>query len=296
MATVAVPTDVLAPDRSDLLADLLGGVRTTGAAFDRSVLTGAWELRCDGGSPLSLVVPLRGPVRVRPEGGPPVRVAPDQVAVLAGGAPYVLAGEPGPDDPDGTVLLTGRYAVAAGAPARLLAALPPVAVVDDVDDECPVNPGVLETIAHPRPGQQVLLDRTLELMLITALRAWLTRPGADVPAWYAAHSDPVVGPALRLLHEDLAHPWTVAALAARLHVSRAALAKRFAALVGQPPMGYLRHQRLERVAELLRDPDVTLETAAAAVGFSGAFALSATFKRECGMSPSAWRRAHGLQG
>ena len=88
----------------------------------------------------------------------------------------------------------------------------------------------------------------------------------------------------------------LASLAARLHVSRAALAKRFALLVGQPPMGYLRHLRLERVAELLRDPDVTLETAADAVGFSGAFALSATFKRECGMSPSAWRRAHGPQG
>lgn len=296
MATVPASPDVLAPDRSDLLTDLLGGLRTTGAAFDRSVLTGAWTLRCDDGSPLALVVPLRGAVRVCPQDGPSVRVEPDQVAVLAGGAPYVLTGDPGRGEPEGTVLLTGRYALDAGAPARLLATLPPVAVVDDVDDDCPVNPAVLETLAHARPGQQVLLDRTLELMLITALRAWLTRPGADVPAWYAAHSDPVVGPALRLLHDDLAHPWTVASLAARLHVSRAALAKRFALLVGQPPMGYLRHQRLERVAELLRDPDVTLETAADAVGFSGAFALSATFKRECGMSPSAWRRAHGAPG
>jgi AraC-like DNA-binding protein len=310
MVTAAPPgTDVLAPDRTDLLADLLAGVRTTGAAFDRSVLTGRWAMRFEDGSPLALVVPLRGPVWVRPEDGPAQHVAPDQVAVLAGGAPYVLAGDactpPGSavlrdgaatDDPDATVLLTGRYTVDAGAPARLLATLPPVAVVDDVDDECPVNPAVLETLAHPRPGQQVLLDRTLELMLITALRAWLTRPGAEIPAWYAAHSDPVVGPALRLLHDDLAHPWTVASLAARLHVSRAALAKRFTGLVGQPPMSYLRHQRLELVAELLRDPDMTLDTAAARVGFSSAFSLSATFKRECGVSPSAWRLAHGGSG
>jgi AraC-like DNA-binding protein len=339
MATVADRTEVLAPDRTDLLADLLDGVRTTGAAFDRSVLTGAWAMRFQDGSPLALVVPLRGPVWVRPEDGPPVPVAPDQVAVLAGGAPYVLASDPdtppgsvvrrdgrcvttdgreiaspagpgvvagtgaaargdgaGASDPEATVLLTGRFTVGTGAPARLLATLPPVAVVDDVDDECPVNPAVLETIAHPRPGQQVLLDRTLELMLITALRAWLARPGAEVPAWYAAHSDPVVGPALRLLHDDLAHPWTVASLAARLHVSRAALAKRFTALVGQPPMSYLRHQRLELVAALLRDPDVTLEAAAARVGFSSAFALSATFRRECGMSPSAWRAGQGTPG
>jgi hypothetical protein len=43
-------------------------------------------------------------------------------------------------------------------------------------------------------------------MLITALRAWFTRPGAQIPAWYRAHSDPVVAPALRLLHDDPAHP------------------------------------------------------------------------------------------
>jgi AraC-like DNA-binding protein len=314
---------LVSPDRSDLLADLLGGVRATGAAFDRSVLAGPWSMRCDDGSPLALVVPLRGPVWILPDGGSPARVDPDQVAVLAGGAPYVLTGDPGrpsgsgsrgdarcavsgrpgAGDADGpptagaierdvSVLLTGHYAVDAGAPARLLASLPPLAVVDDVEEDCPINPDALEMLAHPRPGHQVLLDRTLELMLITALRAWLTRPGAEVPAWYAAHSDPVVGPALRLLHDDLAHPWTVASLAARLHVSRAALAKRFAALVGQPPMSYLRHQRLELVAELLRDPDMTLEAAAGRVGFSSAFALSATFKRECGVSPSAYRQAH----
>nr|WP_282599966.1 AraC family transcriptional regulator [Patulibacter sp. SYSU D01012] len=314
-----------------MLADLLDGVRATGAAFDRSVLRAPWSMRCDDGSPLALVVPLRGAVWVLPDGGAPARVCPDQVAILAGGAPYVLTDDPGSppgstlhrdarwaapgaagtapaattaddgarpagdaEDPDASVLLTGRYTLDAGAPARLLGSLPPLAVVDDVEEDCPVSPGALDLLAHPRPGQQVLLDRTLELMLITALRAWLTRPGAEVPAWYAAHSDPVVGPALRLLHDDLAHPWTIAELAGRLHVSRAALAKRFAALVGQPPMSYLRHQRLELVAELLRDPDTTLDAAAARVGFSSAFALSATFKRECGVSPSAWRAAHGV--
>jgi AraC-like DNA-binding protein len=318
---------LVSPDRSDLLADLLDGVRATGAAFDRSVLRGPWSMRCDDGSPLALVVPLRGPVWVLPDEGAPARVAPDQVAVLSGGAPYVLTGDPGSppgslphrdarcavpgspadhgaagarpageDEPDASVLLTGRYTVDAGAPARLLASLPPLAVVDDVEEDCPISPGALEMLAHPRPGHQVLLDRTLELMLITALRAWLTRPGAEVPAWYAAHSDPVVGPALRLMHDDLAHPWTVASLAARLHVSRAALAKRFAALVGQPPMSYLRHQRLEHVSALLRDPAVTLETAAQRVGFSSAFALSATFKRECGVSPSAWRASQPARG
>jgi transcriptional regulator GlxA family with amidase domain len=48
-------------------------------------------------------------------------------------------------------------------------------------------------------------------------------------------SDPLVGDALRLLHGNVAHHWTVASLAAGTGVSRALLARRFTAPVGQPP-------------------------------------------------------------
>ena len=61
----------------------------------------------------------------------------------------------------------------------------------------------------------LVLRRTREsLLLIAALRTWFARPGTDAPAWYAAYADPVVGHALRLLHNNPAHPWTVAGLAA----------------------------------------------------------------------------------
>lgn len=126
-------------------------------------------------------------------------------------------------------------------------------------------------------------------MLITALRAWFTRPGAQIPAWYRAHSDPVVAPALRLLHDDPAHPWTLPALAAKTGVSRAHLARRFSTLVGQPPMTYLRRRRLALAADLLHKPDTTLAVVADRVGFANAFALSNAFKKEHGISPSEYR-------
>ncbi|MFF7044171.1 cupin domain-containing protein [Streptomyces massasporeus] len=116
----------------------------------------------------------------------------------------------------------------------------PLAVIEASVGTCPVSPSVLEEIAREEPGQQILLDRTMDLMLITALRAWFTRPGAEIPTWHRAHSDPVVAPALRLLHADPAHPWTLPALGAKAGASRAHLARRFNALVGQPPMTYLR--------------------------------------------------------
>src|SRR6266540_5371389 len=88
-----------------------------------------------------------------------------------------------------------------------------------------------DEIVKDEPGQEAVLDRLLDLLLIAVLRAWFSRPEAEAPAWYRAHSDPVVGRALQLLHHNPAHPWTVATLAAKTGVSRAALARRFTELV-----------------------------------------------------------------
>ncbi|NGO10737.1 AraC family transcriptional regulator [Streptomyces sp. HC44] len=321
--------DPLALTSTDPLTDLLNGIRTAGAVFNQSALTGTWAARFEDRSPLALTVLLRGSAWITPQGGDPVRIGPGDVAVLCGGAPYVIADDPAtepdvviqpggrctttqgeetlgarvPDadtwdtarmaGADSTLLLSGLYTFDSGTPSRLLAALPSVAVVEADVGACPVSGRTFEEITREESGQQILLDRTLDLMLITALRAWFTRPGAQVPSWYRAHSDPVVGPALRLLQAHPAHPWTLPALAARAGVSRANLARRFTALVGQPPMTFLRERRLTLAADLLREPGATLAAVADRVGFANAFALSAAFKREHGISPSEHRMREG---
>ncbi|MFD0345459.1 helix-turn-helix transcriptional regulator [Kitasatospora aburaviensis] len=77
---------------------------------------------------------------------------------------------------------------------------------------------------------------------------------------------------LRLMHDDPARPWTVAGLAAEVGVSRAGLARRFTALVGEPPMAYLATWRLALAADLLRDPERTVAWVAHRVGYSNPFA------------------------
>lgn len=137
----------------------------------------------------------------------------------------------------------------------------------------------------------MVLDRLPGLLLISALRTWFSRSGATAPGWYRAHGDPVVGPALRLLHSDPARPWTVAALAAEAGVSRAALARRFTELVGEPPMACLTGRRLTLAADLPAEPDATLASVAHQVGYSSAFALGAAFERIRGLSPAQHREA-----
>jgi AraC-like DNA-binding protein len=100
-----------------------------------------------------------------------------------------------------------------------------------------------------------------------------------------------VGPALRLLQNNPAHPWTVASLAREAGVSRAALARRFNALVGEPPMAFLTEWRLTLAADLLREPGATVGSVAPLVGYGSSFALSAAFKRVRGISPQQHKAA-----
>ncbi|MDI2126926.1 AraC family transcriptional regulator [Yinghuangia seranimata] len=312
----------------DALAGLLDGPRAQGAFLLRSLLAPPWSIRIQDEAPLTLVAMVRGSAWFLPEadGMEPVHLAPGDVAVILGPDPYVVADAPEtppqiiihpgqrcttPDgvdvsemmdlgvrswgnDPDGdTIMLTGTYQLEGEITQRLLAALPKFLAVRADEWSNPIIPLLESEVVRDEPGQEAVLDRLLDLLLIAVLRAWFARPEAEAPAWYKANSDPVVGRALRMLHGNPAHPWTVESLARAAGVSRAALARRFAELLGEPPMTYLTSWRLALAADLLRAPDATVGAVAQQVGYGSPFALSTAFKRVRGVSPKEFRALVG---
>ena len=111
--------------------------------------------------------------------------------------------------------------------------------------------GVRESAAS-RPGAESMLAKLAELMFVEALRRYVERlpPGGN--GWLAGVRDAHVGRALALLHGRPGRAWTVDELAREVALSRSALAERFAALVGEPPMQYLMRWRLALAAQALR--------------------------------------------
>jgi AraC-like DNA-binding protein len=189
-----------------------------------------------------------------------------------------------------TVMLVGTYEEVASIGTRLLAAIPPLIVVRGDSWDTPLVDLLSHEIAREDLAQEVVLDRLLDLLVVSALRTWLSRPEAEAPAWYRAHADAVVGRALRMLQHNPAHAWTVRELASEVGVSRAALARRFTDMVGEPPMTFLTGWRLALAADLLRHPDATVAAVAREVGYATPFALSTAFKRAYGVSPRDHRR------
>ncbi|NUS16562.1 MAG: helix-turn-helix transcriptional regulator, partial [Streptomyces sp.] len=93
-----------------------------------------------------------------------------------------------------------------------------------------------------------------------------------------------------------AAPWTVERLAREAGLSRAAFARRFAALTGRPPLAYLTWWRMTLAARLLAESALPLASVAERVGYTSEFAFAHAFKRWCGLAPGRYRRAHADRG
>ena len=141
-----------------------------------------------------------------------------------------------------------------------------------------------------RPGAAAMLERLSEMMFIDAMRRYLRALPEDSPGWLAGLRDRFVGRALTLLHAAPEQPWTVEELGQRVGLSRSALHERFAALIGQAPMQYLAHWRIQVAAALLRDTAFTVAAVAQQVGYESEAAFARAFKRLVGQPPAAWRR------
>lgn len=92
------------------------------------------------------------------------------------------------------------------------------------------------------------------------------------------------------MHTDPGEPWTLASLAAQAGVSRTTLAKRFAELVGEPPLTYLTRWRMTLAADMLAESTATVAAVARRLGYADPFGFSTAFKRIYGMSPSEHRQ------
>lgn len=280
-------------DRVDLFTDVMRGLRAHGSLFRSATLTSPWSLDVTQGAPLALCVVLDGSGWIVPVDGAPVEVRVGDVAVVRGGSTLVdaLPDEPPcPSTCDASFVL-GTYPATSHVNRWLVDGLPAVAKVEGGGEPDAVLEHIGREATTQSPGRQVVLDRLLDWMLVCTLREWFDRAGPGLaPPWWHAQSDPVVGEALRLVHERPDAEWSVTRLAAAVGVSRSTLSARFTDLVGLAPATYLARWRMTLASDLLvEQPHLTLADVARRVGYADAFGFSTAFKRVQGISPAHFR-------
>jgi AraC-like DNA-binding protein len=143
---------------------------------------------------------------------------------------------------------------------------------------------------NPRPGGTTVMLRLADILVIHAIRSWIDAAAEDRSGWLGALRDPQIGRALVQIHRQPERTWTVAALAASVHMSRSVFSDRFTALVGAPPLLYLTRWRMHLAARWLREDRTSLGDVASRLGYESEPSFSRAFKRHIGVPPGAVRR------
>ena len=148
---------------------------------------------------------------------------------------------------------------------------------------------LVDEAASGRVGSDAMLAKLSEALFVDTLRRYVATLPEQQLGWLAGARDPVVGRSLALLHNRVAHPWTIADLADEVGISRSALVDRFTRYLDEPPMTYLTRWRLQLAKRSLERTSRGVADIAADVGYESEAAFSRAFKREFGDPPGRFR-------
>ncbi len=137
-------------------------------------------------------------------------------------------------------------------------------------------------------GQQALLDRLMEVVLIQLLRELIERNHLKT-GLLAGMADPKLSKAITAMHDQPAQAWTLEGLADVAGMSRARFATKFREIVGTTPGNYLSTWRIG-IAQSLLKRGKPIPLIADAVGYANASALSRAFSTQIGISPAKWKK------
>jgi len=300
---------------SDPIADAIGLLRPRAVVEPGLHAAGAWALRFDPFPHVKLGIVVRGECWLALQGHEPVLLREGDFYLLGNPPPYVLASalgeEPraatslwdnatngavhiGPEVEGDTYLCGGHFSFDDTNASMLIDVLPPLVHVHAADPRgkllAHLSQLLVTEVETTAVGGSLVLDHLAQILFVHMLRAHADH--ADQPTgWLAVLNNDGIGAALRAMHADVAHRWTLKELAAISRMSRSAFAASFKNQVGTPPLEYLIEWRMSLARDALRRGTRSISELAFATGYESESAFSTAFRRVVGSSPKQFRNA-----
>ncbi|CAO3360513.1 AraC family transcriptional regulator [Azospirillum melinis] len=292
--------------QSDPLSDVLTVLGARSAGRTRLEAAGDWALCFPEKQRLKLVALLRGECWIMVSDQAPLKLSCGDV-FLIGSSAHSIASHPEIEPVDGaplyaepgcdvvqlggsdTVLMGASITFAAPEASFVIDALPGFLRLDRSSDAASAVSRTLDLLdaelGRGHIGGALVTTRLAEVLFVEAIRAYVAELGEGCVGWIGALADRRIGKALRLMHNDVRHPWTVGVLAAEVGMSRSAFSACFTARVGRPPLDYLTQWRMLLARQLLNQPGADIAQVAFDVGYLSQSAFGHAFKRTFGHSP-----------
>ena len=304
---------------SDPIADAIGLLRPRSVVEASLHASVPWAARFDSYPHVKFGGVVRGECLLTVDGHDPVLLREGDFFLLGNPPGYVLAGSPGVEPVDAATLWGGATGgvVRVGPPAAdeavfcgghfsfddtnaplLLDVLPLLVHVRAADPRgaalAHLSALLIAEIESTAVGGSLVLDHLAQILFVHMLRAHAD--DTDRPTgWLGALGDDGIGAALRALHADVGHRWTLGELAGLSHMSRSTFAAAFRNRVGTAPLTYLIEWRMCLARDALRRGTRSISQLASATGYESESAFSTAFRRVVGSSPAQFREAarHG---
>jgi AraC-like DNA-binding protein len=293
----------------DPLSDVLSLLKPRGYMSGGLDAGGDWCLQIDGYQAVRCFAIVSGECWLAMEGvSDPVHLEAGDCVVLPHGRPFLLASDlrvPPVDimtvlqEPlNGRILtwngggrclgLSAIFTFAGDRPGLLLSVLPPILHIPHEADRAAMRwyiERMMKAIREPQPGSFLLGQHLAQMMLVEALRLYMSDTVAGGVGWLYALADKQLNAAITAMHADPGHRWTLRELAERAGMSRSVFALRFQQKVGASAMEYLTRWRMTRAADRLANSLDSVASIALSLGYESESAFGATFKKVMGCSP-----------
>jgi AraC-like DNA-binding protein len=281
---------------------------------------GAWSVRFPAHDGIKFNAVTAGECWLAVEGvAEPVRVKAGDCFLLPRGRPFILTTDLdlpptnafekfGPaKGRSGAVVFNGGgdfaavgalFVLSADHAGILLSILPPIMHIRKEADQAALRWSLTQMLQEQRegrPGGSLVAQHLSHIMLVQALRVYLTEEAAGGVGWLFALSDKQMSLAIGAMHDDPAHRWSLQELAERAGMSRSSFAERFKETVGASPMEYLTRWRMLLAGDRLVAANEQVAAIAFSLGYESESAFSTAFKRVMGCSPRQYARRRNAE-
>ena len=296
----------------DPLAQVVSLLQPSAAFSKVATGAGAWSVqRSEAGRPFYCAV-LEGGCRLLAQGHPPLELQANDFVLIPAVHDFTMASlQPArdyeylphhiadgvvrlgdPEAPADVRVMIGYCQFASPDSELLVSLLPRLIYVHGEKRLATLVELVRDESRSQRHAREVVLERLLEVLFIEALRSSAGLAGSQ--GLLQGLSDESLAPAIRSMHENPAHPWTIAELARAARLSRTVFFDRFSQLVGKTPKDYLPSWRMALAKRILRREPLSVAEVAERVGYSSASTFTVAFTRFVGLPPARFARDNPL--
>ena len=193
-----------------------------------------------------------------------------------------------------TLILGGHFAFVGAHADMLLGAMPPVAHLREDRDKMNLRWALEQMrreLIEAQPGGVLVAQHLAHMMLVQALRLYLSGLEGRRVGWLFALADPQLAAAIGAMHAEPGTRWTLPVLADKAGMSRSSFARAFRTTVGSSPIEYLTRWRMLLAGARLTDGNQPVSAIAMSLGYDSESAFSTAFKRVMGCSPREYARS-----